>query len=69
MFGQYINNLLINTHILEVDGSLLYHIPYIKISNFYMLQFVMEHQILCHLYTSLVVIENYYGVHLHVKYS
>ena len=27
--GHYINNLLIGTHILEIDGSLLYHIPYI----------------------------------------
>ena len=28
--GQYINNLLISTHILELYSSLLYHIPYIK---------------------------------------
>ena len=57
--GQYINNFLIDTHILELDSSILYHIPYIKISDYYMLRFVMEHQILCHIYTTLVVIENH----------
>ena len=67
--GQYISNLLIDTHILELNGSLLYHIPYIEISIFYMIRFVMEHRILCHLYTTLVVTNNYYGVQLHVKYS
>ena len=53
--GQYISNFLISTHILELDGSLLYHIPYIEISDFYMLLFVMEHWILCHFYTTLVL--------------
>ena len=36
-FGQYINNLLIDTHILELYRSLLYHIPYVKISYLYVL--------------------------------
>ena len=65
--GQYINNLLIDTHILELDGSILYHIPYVEMLDFYMLLFVMEHHILCHLYTTLVVTKNYGGVQLHVK--
>ena len=40
-----------------------------EIQYFYMLWFFMEHRIFCHLYTTLFVTENYYGVHLHVKYS
>ena len=65
--GQHIINLLISTHILDLYSSLLYHIPYIKISDFYVLWFIMEHRILHHLYATLVVTMNHCGIQLHVK--
>ena len=68
-FGQHISNLIISTHILEFlfYSSLLYHIPYIKVSDFYMLWFIMEHRILYHLYVTLIVTKNYCGVQIYVK--
>ena len=52
---QYISNLFISTHILELYGSLLHHISNVEILDFYVLRSVMEYWVLCHLYTTLIV--------------
>ena len=49
---QHINNLFIGTHILELYGSLLYHISNVEISDFYVLRSIMEQWVLCHLWLS-----------------
>jgi hypothetical protein len=53
--GQHICNFLICANILELYGSPLHHIMNIVIPYFYVLQLVMEHRVLCHLYANLVV--------------
>ena len=54
-FRQHINNLFISTHILELYGSFLHNVSNVEIPNFYVLWSVVEHRVLCHIYTALVV--------------
>ena len=53
--GQHICNLLICANILELYNSPLHHITNVVILNFYVLRIIMEHWVLCYLYTTLVI--------------
>ena len=53
--SQYICNLLICAHILELYGSLLHHVLNVEIPYFYVLCLIVEHLVLCHLHASLVI--------------
>ena len=52
---QLINNFFIGTHILDLYGFLLYHISNVEIPDFYVLWLIVEHWVLRHLYTTLVI--------------
>jgi hypothetical protein len=53
--GQYICNLVICANILELYSSPLHHITNVVISDLYVLRLIMEHWVLRHLYTTLVI--------------
>jgi hypothetical protein len=54
-FSQHICNLLIFTNILELYNSSPHHITNVAILDFYLLQLIMEHWVLRHLYATLVI--------------
>ena len=53
--SQHICNLLICDNILELHISLLYHVMNVVILDLYVLRFIMEHWVLCHLYATMVI--------------
>ena len=55
--SQHINYLFVHRNILELRCSSLHHIHNIVILDLDVLQFVMEHMVFEHIYTTLVVTE------------
>jgi hypothetical protein len=53
--GQHIYNLLICANILELYISPPHHIKNVVLLDLYVLRLIMEHRVLCHLYTTLVI--------------
>jgi len=53
--GQHICNLLIYANILELYSSPLHHITNVVILDLYVLRLIMEHWVLYHIYTNLVI--------------
>jgi hypothetical protein len=52
---QYISNLLIYANILDLYNSPLHHIMNVVVPNIYVLQIIIEHWVLRHLYIALVI--------------
>ena len=62
---QHISYMFLRRNILELQCSLLHHIPDIVILDFHILRLVMEHRVLWQLHTTLVV--TMYTIQLEIK--